>query len=238
MPRYINLANVQQFTAVQLTSDPGYIGGPEVIQGVARIYLHWALGDGKAALNVLHGRYTGTFAGTPTQATAMLTALTSGTQWTALASFLAPTMALNQVWIQDVGVAQQPIIVSTTGGSNGTSTGTELPNEVALVITLRTGGIGRENRGRMFIPGWATTSLATGNVVAAAAVTALQNWAGNISGILSAQGYQWGIGHRARAAYTGITGTEHPAREAGLVPIQTVLVRDNHWDSQRRRGLR
>lgn len=238
MARIINLANLEQFAAVQLTSDPGYIGGPEVIPGVARIYLRWVLGDGKQGLNVLHGRYTGTFIGSPTQANAMLTALTTGAQWTALAAHLAPTMALNAVWIQDVNTGGQPIISSSTAGQNGASTGTELPNEVALVLTLRTGGIGRENRGRMFIPGWATTALATGNVAAAAAVTALQNWGGNISGILSAQGYQWGVGHRARAAYTGITGTQHPARAAGLVPIQTVIVRDNHWDSQRRRGLR
>lgn len=224
---------------MQLTSDPGYIGGPEVIAGVARIYIRWVLADGKQALNVLHGRYTGPFHGSPTEANAIITALTSGAQWTALALHLAPTMALNQVWIQDVGTAQQPILVSTTPGANGTSTGTELPDEVAVVITLRTGGIGRQNRGRMYIPGWATTALATGNVVAPAAVTALQNWAGNISGILTAQGYQWGVGHRARAAYTSpITGTDIPARVAGLVPIQTVVVRDNHWDSQRRRGLR
>lgn len=238
MARIVSLENLQQFAAVQLTSDPGYIGGPEVIPGVARIYLRWVLGDGKQALNVLHGRYTGTFIGSQAQATSILTGLTSGAQWTALAAHLAPTIALNQVWIQDVNTGGQPIIVSSPGGANGTSTGTELPDEVALVLTLRTGGIGRENRGRMFIPGWATTALATGNVVAAAAVTALQNWGSIISGVLSAQGYSWGIGHRARAAYTGVTGTEHPARPAGLVPIQTVVVRDNHWDSQRRRGLR
>ena len=238
MARIVNLANLEQFAAVQLTSDPGYIGGPEVIPGVARIYLRWVLGDGKQGLNVLHGRYTGTYIGSPTQANAILTGLTTGAQWTALALHLAPTIALNAVWIQDVNTGGQPIISSSTPGQNGTSTGTELPDETAVVITLRTGGIGRENRGRMFVPGWATTALGAGNTVAAPAVTALQNWAGIISGVLSAQGYQWGVGHRARAAYTGITGTEHPARLAGLVPIQTVVVRDNHWDSQRRRGLR
>lgn len=238
MPRIVSLENLQQFAAVQLTSDPGYIGGPEVIPGVARIYLRWVLGDGKQGLNVLHGRYTGPFHGSPTEANAILTSLSSGAQWTALAAHLAPTMALNQVWIQDVNTAGQPIIVSTSPGANGTSTGTELPDETAVVITLRTGGIGRENRGRMYVPGWATTALATGNVVAAAAVTALTNWGSIISGVLTAQGYQWGVGHRARAAYTGVTGTQHPARPAGLVPIQTIVVRDNHWDSQRRRGLR
>jgi hypothetical protein len=137
-----------------------------------------------------------------------------------------------------MSVANQPIISSGAGGATGTSSGTELPDEVALVVTERTAFTGPQNRGRMYIPGWATTALGANNTAAAAAVTALGNWAGNIAGILSAQGYTWCVGHVARQAYTGSTGTQHPARVAGTVPITTVAVRDNHWDSQRRRGLR
>jgi hypothetical protein len=90
----------------------------------------------------------------------------------------------------------------------------------------------------MYVPGFASNAMATGNVIAATTMTAVNNWAGIIAGVLSAQGYIWCVGHPARQAYTGITGTAHPARIAGTVPITTVSVRDNHWDSQRRRGLK
>jgi hypothetical protein len=90
----------------------------------------------------------------------------------------------------------------------------------------------------MFVPGWATNALGTGNTINPAAVTALGNWGSIIAGALSASGYIWCVGHVARQAYTGSTGTSHPARPAGSVPITTVAVRDNHWDSQRRRGLK
>ncbi len=219
--------------------DLGRIPGPIVIPSTAQIRIRWILGDGKLAYNVLYGRYSGAFHGSQTEANAILTALSTGAQWTALAAFLAPTMALNGVTIMDVNTANQPIIPSSAAGANGTAAGSELPDEVALALTLRTAFTGPQNRGRMYIPGWATQALATGNVVAAAAVTALANWGGIIAGVLSAQGYVWGVGHPARQAYTSPdTGRDFPARVAGLVPITTVSVRDNHWDSQRRRGLR
>lgn len=219
--------------------DLGRIPGPVVIPSTAQIRLRWILGNGKIGFNVLYGRYASSFNGSQAQANTMLTALTTGAQWTALAAFIANTCALSAVWITDVNTAQNAPIPSTVSGQFGTSVSSELPDEVALAITMRSAFVGTQNRGRMFIPGWATNSLGAGGVVAAGAVTALQNWSTTIAGVLSAQGYTWGIGHPARQAYTSPeTGREFPARVAGLVPITTVQVRDNHWDSQRRRGLR
>lgn len=236
--RIINLANVQQFAAINVLSDPGYIGGPKIIPSAAAITIHWALGSGIPAHNVLTGRYSGAFHGTPTEANSILSGLTTGANWTALAAHLAPTVSIGGVSIRDLNAADQPLIPSTAPGLPGTSTGSELPNEVAAVVTFRTAFTGPENRGRMYVPGWATTALGANNTIAAAAVTALSNWASIIAGVLSAQGYILCVGHVARASYTGATGTVHPARAAGTVPVTTTSVRDNHWDSQRRRGLR
>lgn len=236
--RILNLANVQQFAAINVLSDPGAIGGPKQITQGAEIVLTWNIASGKLAHNVLIGQFTGGFAGSQGQANAIITGLTTGAQWTALAAHLAPTCALTNVSIRNLHVRDQPIIPALTPGQNGTSTGTELPNEVAACLTLRTGLTGAANRGRIFIPGWATTALGPNNTIAAAAVTALGNWGSIIAGVLSAQGYVLSVGHVARAAYTGSTGTQHPARESGCVPVTAVNVRDNHWDSQRRRGLK
>jgi hypothetical protein len=238
MPRALNLANVQQYTAINLLVDPGSIGGPLIIPTCAQIRLRWNAADGKVVFNTLVGRYAGAFSGSQTQANAILTALTTGAQWTALAGFLSSQAALTGVDIRDINTANQPIVPSSSLGANGTSAGVSFPSEVAVCLTLRTAFTGPANRGRLYIPAWAANAQGTGDTIAAAAVTAAGNWGSIIAGVLSAQGYTWCVGHPARAAYTGITGTQHPARVAGSVPITTVSVRDNHWDSQRRRGLK
>lgn len=236
--RVINLANLQQFTAVNLSSDPGEIGGPVQIPQAAQFSILWGLDDGKFGHSVFYGRYNGGFAGTAAQVNAILAALTTGGTWTALAAFLSTTSGLSGLSVRDVNTINQPVIPNTTGGAPGTSASPALPCETALALTFRTAKTGPQNRGRMFVPGWATNALGAGNVASAAAVTALQNWGQVLSTALAAQGYTFVIGQRARAAYTGATGTDHPARAATTTQITTISVRDNHWDSQRRRGLR
>lgn len=234
----VNLANFQQFTAINVLSDPGAIGGPVVIPQCAQIVLRWNLQDGKTAHNVLYGRYAGGFVGTVAQANGIMTALTSGAAWTALAATLHPATTFAGVDIRDVNTANQAIISSTNAVVPGTGTGTAQPNEVALCATLRTALAGKSNRGRIFITGFDSLQTSTANVVAAGCVTALSNWAATLLTAFAAQGYTLVIGQKARAAYTGSTGTFHPARPAGSVQVTSALCRDNHWDSQRRRGLR
>lgn len=236
--RVVALDTLQQFTAVQLLSDPGHIGGPQLVPNVAIIRLDWSLDGGRAAFNIMHGRYSGPFAGTQTQATAIFTALTSGAQWTALAAFFGTGTQVTGVEIKDINTAGNVFIPSTGAAVPGTSVSAPLPDEVAAVISLRTAKTGIANRGRIYIPGWATNALATGNVIAPAAVTALGNWAQTIKTAMAAQGYTMCIAQPARAEYTGSTGTVHPARAASSTDVSTLLVRDNHWDSQRKRGLK
>jgi hypothetical protein len=218
--------------------DPGAIGGPKICPFVAEIGILWNLASGKQGHNVLHGRYTGAFAGTVAQANSICTALTTGAPYTALATHLANTTAIAGVTIRDINSPNQALISSTVFGTAGTGAGNALPNEVALCITAHTALAGRANRGRIYIPGWNTASVDVTNVALPAVVTDLQNWANTIQNALNAQGYQMCIAQPARAAYTGSTGTPHPARPAGSTPVSSLFVRDNHWDSQRRRGLK
>lgn len=236
--RIVNLANFEQFTAINILSDPGHIGGPVVIPSVAQVVLRWALTDGRPANNVLYGHYTSGFTPTTTIANNILTGLTTGALWTALAAFMPTTGGLTQVILRDVSVANQPQVPSTAAGQLGTSASPALPDETALVTTLRTAKSGPQNRGRMFTPNFATNSLGAAGVASAGLVTALQNWVNNFPTILSGQGLSLSIGQPARAAYTGSTGTQHPARAAQSTPVTVLTVRDNHWDTIRRRGLK
>lgn len=209
-----------------------------VIPNAAQIVLNWSLGSGRTAHNVLTGRYNGAFAGSVSQSTALFTALAGASQFAPMGAFLSTTTIFTGLTVRDLGVANQPLIASTGAGPAGTAAGGELPNEVAICVTFRTAFTGPQNRGRMYLPGWATQALGAGNTIAATTVTAVSNWASIIAGALAASGYTLSIAHPARQAYIGSTGTQHPARVAGTVPVTTVVVRDNHWDSQRRRGLK
>lgn len=234
----IRLENFQQFSAINVLSDPGAVGGKVHAPNCAQISLLGGVEGGKTWHIVLGGRYAGGFAGSVAQASSIHTALSTGGSWTALAAFLSTTFSFGAVRIRDVNTIDQPIIESTSTGVAGTSASPALPSEVAAVGTKRTGLTGPANRGRIYFSGWATNSLGAGNVIAAAAVTAYQNWLNLIATALSAQGYTHVIIQPDRAAYTGSTGTQHAARTATSVAVSSVAVRDNHWDSQRRRGLK
>lgn len=238
MPRIIALDNLQQFAAVNLLLDQGLVAGPKLVDNCALISFIFSVGSGKQAHVVLGGRYVPPFAGTQAQANAILSTLTSGANWTTLATFLSPQTSFHQVSIRNINTADQPTILSTVTEHVGTSTGTDMPSEIAVVASLKTGLTGPRYRGRMYFPGWATTALGAGNLVASAAVTALTSWASNIQGALSAQGYTWCLALPARNAYTSVkTGRQFPARPKETPSIVTFVV-DNHWDSQRRRGLK
>lgn len=239
MPRIINLANITPFQATSLT-DPGYIPGPRIIPNAAQVRLNWNLGDVKVGHNVLYCTYTGTPALSATIAENVRLAVVNGVTWTTFLALLHPSCSFAGVTILDVRSNTATAFDSTGAAIPGTSAGTALPDEVAAVVTLRTALRGQAGRGRFYVPGFASNAMGVGGIIAAAAVTALQNWAQtNINaGIAGALGAIV-LAHPARAAYTSpATGRQFPARAASTVPLTNVLVRDNHWDSQRRRGLK
>lgn len=238
MSPLVRLENFQQFAAINVLSDPGHIAGPVVIPSCAQIVLRFNLPAGKVAHTIVYGRYASSFAGSPTQAQALFAALSTGANWTAVQSRLHLATAFAGVDLRDVSVPNAPIISSTGTAVAGTGTGGLLPDESAIVVTLRTAFTGPGFRGRMYFSGWDALQVAAGGGIAAALMTALQNWAQGFTSIFAGQGYTWVLGQPARAAYTGSTGRQHPARAAMSTNISAAVVRDNHWDTQRRRGLK
>lgn len=238
MSPLVRLENFQQFAAINVLSDPGHLGGPVVIPNAVQIVFNWVVPGGKIGHNVLYGRTGGVPAPTVAQAQSIFAALSSGAQWTAMATQLFTSTQFTGVTLRSVHAANQPIVQSTGAAVSGTGVAQAVPSESAVCVTLRTGLTGPQNRGRLFLTGWCNTAVSSGNLIDPAVVTAVGNWANTITGALSAQGYTWSIGQPARATYVGSTGTIHPPRSANTVPITSAVVRDNRWDSQRRRGLR
>jgi hypothetical protein len=239
MPRIINLANVTPFQATSLT-DPGYIPGPKIIPNCVQIKLIWGLTDLRVGHNILHAQYTGTPALSATVAQAVFAQLIAGAGWTTLAGFLATTASLNGVSIVDLRSSVATEFTSTGAGQVGTGTLGALPDETAAVVTLRTANRGPAGRGRMYLPGWAGIAMGAGGVIAPGAVTALQTWFNTnvFAGVAAAIG-PLVLALPERAAYTSpATGRQFPHRSATTLAVSQGVVRDNHWDSQRRRGLK
>lgn len=211
-----------------------------MIPNAVQVRLDWTVATGQRVHNVLYGQVSSGFSPTPSVADAILTALTAGASWTAMATHLATTTALASITLRDVRQENQPLVQSAGAAHPGTDSSIALPLEVALVITLRTALVGRANRGRVYVPGYGAAQNLAGNVASATCVTDTQSWFNNnVFPAFSGSGMILSLGHPRRQAYTSpVTGREFPARDAGLVPITLGVVRDNHWDSQRRRGLK
>lgn len=236
--RVVALENFQQFTAINVLSDPGHIGGPVVIPGCVRVIIKWTLPNGKTANNVLAASVGPAFTATATTAEALRAGFVVGGNWTALAAFMPTSGSLAAVELLDIRQPNNAPVLSTGAATPGTSASTPIPGEVAVVATLRTAKAGQGFRGRMYIPNFATNAIAAGDVVAPAVLTAINTWLGQVNAQLAGQNMVWALAQPARAAYIGSTGTSHPARAAGVVPLVSFATRDNHWDSQRRRGLK
>ena len=218
--------------------DLGHIPGPIVIPNAIQMRFRWSLLDGKVAHNVFYGQVGGGFVATAAIAEALRAGISGAGAWTALAAYIASGASLAGVDLLDVRSVGNAIVSSTGAALPGTSASTALPDEVAAVLTLRTAKTGQGNRGRAFIPGFASNACGASGVILAATVTALSNFGGALPGLFLGQSITMSIGNPARAGYTSPkTGRVFAPRSAGLVTVTSVVCRDNHWDTQRRRGL-
>ena len=238
MSPIMRLDQVQQFAAINLLVDPGAIHGPKIIPNTAQIKLNWSLTDGRIAHNFLYANYTGSPAFTNTIAQQVYAALIAGAGWTGMAAFIASTTSLTGVSLLDIRSSAGHEFNSTGAAAPGTAAGVALPDEVAICVTLGTANRGPSGRGRIYLPGWASGAAGTSGTINAATVSAITAWLNNVGTAVGIIGGMV-LALPARQAYTSpVTGRQFPARAAGNVPITTLAVRDNHWDSQRRRGLK
>src|SRR4029453_2524292 len=238
MARIVAFDSLQPFQAVNLLSDPGHIAGPVVIPNACRIRINWNLGDGKVAHNICYAQWNGTPALTVALADSVKAALVNGATWTALAAFINTATSLASVTLLDVRSATATEVTSAAAATVGAGTAA-LPDEVAVVLTLRTANRGPSGRGRIYIPGFAQAAMQSGNVISPGAVTAVTNWGqSNLMPAASTTVGPLALGLPARSAYTSpTTGRIFPARAATTVIVTSTICRNNTWDSQRRRGL-
>ena len=230
----------------RIQTDLGKIPGPVFINDVAAVRLMWTLPNGKPASNVLHASGIGALDLTQGQIDAKFSALV--TAFTAAGSI--QTCLHEETVFQGIGVRNlSPIgsppvahgeITSSADGVSGTLTDNPLPQGVAFAVSLRTAQGGQQGRGRVYFGGF-TEAMNTADGDADPAV-----FNGTRSFMLAVQAalaagtpaLHLCIAHPARAAYTGRSGAEHPARDAGSVPVTSIVSRDHNWDTVRLRQRR
>lgn len=236
--RTLRVDSLEQFTAINYLSDPGAVGGDFIMPNGINVIIRYTLTDGKQANNILWAQVASAFAITPTICDNLFAAITTGAAWVAFAAVISTTTSVSAVLMRDRRQLGLLPISSTIAARAGTNAGIALPNEVALVGTIRTDKGGPGGRGRIYVPGFAVDQVTAANAVAPGCMTAVQNWLALINSAMSGGGMVLSLGLGPRQAYTGITGTQHPARTPQMLPVRNIVVRDNHWDSQRRRGLK
>ena len=128
MSRLVRFDTLQPFQAVNVLLDPGAIGGPIVIPNCTQVVLRWTMADGKSGHNVMYGRSAGIPAPTVAQANSILTGLSTGAGWTAMAATLSTSTSLAGVTLRSVHAAFQPVVESTGAAVPGADTNIALPN--------------------------------------------------------------------------------------------------------------
>lgn len=223
--------------------DEGHIPGPIFIPNCAAVRLIWSLPNGKQANNVLHGSYTSFAITTQAQVNTLYTAIAAGFTSSGLAAAVVTTAELVAVGVRNLAQSGTAGVgfgefVSNLGATAGTATGDALPANVSFVVSLKTGLSLQANRGRVYLTGYAESANQPGGIASDAAKNASVAFMGTTQSAMTAQGLTLCIAHPARAAYTGSTGTPHPARGAGTVQVTSILALNNVWDSTRLRSQR
>lgn len=205
----------------------------KVIPNCVEIKLHWLYGA-VVGFNVLHAQ-RGSTAVNQALADNLFTTLAPQLSASGLALELHTTTAFQHIGVRDLSSADQPEFVSTGSAVNGAGTGNPLPPQVALCVTYKANLVGRSNRGRSYLGGFADSATTAQGRATPATTAAAQTFMTSVNATLAAQGMVPAIGQIALPQRTNAAGETLPARPAGTVPIVTTTVLDNIFDTQRRR---
>jgi len=199
-----------------------------IVPQAAQMRLIWAQGGVLYALNVMGVVNASSVAITQAITNTLGTAIKAAVTSSGLGVRLGTAITLANIGLRDIRTGSQPEYIDTGAAVAGTGATDLLPPQTALVVTLRTALSGPRFRGRVYLPGFCEgVNSATGNAAstseAGAFVTAIQN-------ALITNGLNLGVIHRPQP--------DAPVPSVGFItPVNAVVVRDQVWDTQRRRAI-
>lgn len=177
----------------------------------------------------------------PTHATSINQALADGldadakSAFTAsgLAACVATSVSLSRVGIRDIHTANQPEFLGTAAAVAGASAGDLLPPQTALVVTLRTALAGPRFRGRSYLPGFTEADNAALGSASPACATAAASFVNALAAAMQARNIRMAV--VSRPLVDPVTGAV--TRPGAVTQVVSALVRNNVWDTQRRRAV-
>lgn len=192
-----------------------------IITGTYTIRITWQLSGVDWALNVMHAQIPGGASVDQALADSWATDLGALHTSSGLSAVQPSTVALDRVGVRDVRVANQAEHEAEVG-SLGLSVANLLPRQAGIKVTTRTNLAGKSFRGGPTIPGFDEDQNNGAGQIAATASDAAEAFVAGIRTAATARGHTLAVG----SVTLGIS-----------TPITTQLVRDQIWDTQRRRGF-
>lgn len=208
----------------------GFVESPNTV----RILLHWTL-HGRPQLNVLHGNFPGTGPLNPASPqnifNAAVTALTS----TGYVSVLSTTTSFVSVGMVDLRFAGVPEVLSTGTAVPGTGAAPALPDQVSLVLTLRTAKTGRSHRGRIYTLGWGTDRVQGSGLSDQTAATSARAFYLAVRTAMGNEGMPLAIRSPALPVRPAKPTGTLPAKPYEITQVTDIVIRDLIFDTNRRR---
>lgn len=216
--------------------DGGRIPGAQAVGNMIEVRVVYSAANGKTNSFKFAGHYTTVPADMQTLAGNIWTGLSSA--WsTNLAPHMVAAVSLQRVEVRDMSLTLNPVFIGTGAPIAGTAAGPALPPDMAIVLTENVRARGRGLKGRMYLSGFDVTADAGNGVIAAATQAAVNNFGTALFNLLTAQTLAPAVAQVHRAAYIGLTGTQHSERLATFVLVSSYASEDTEWDTQRRRGF-
>lgn len=192
-----------------------------VIDNTVQMRLIWVQSGTPVAVNVIHGIKKTPFAGVDQgSANAIRTAITDALNTGAQRSMLGTSWGLRDVAVRDLNSPNNVEFIATGTAVLGAGTGDLLPLQTACCATLRTNKAGASYRGRFYQSGYVEGVGAAG-LMTAAVKTNLEAFLNQVKTNLDGAGLTMSVASRKLGISNG---------------VQSIVVRDLNWDTQRRRA--
>lgn len=186
-------------------------------------------------MNVIHGFSSAQGPLNPNVADTMFTAMVGSGDWPLWLQSLPVDTTFVGFDIRDMRMPNSPLLQHSFTAIPGTAATGPLPPQTCIVLTLRTANAGAQFRGRIFCGALATVnSDATGHI-STVGMAAPTHYVSAIGSGFAAIGWQLGLAQRFLPARPGHGNVTLPERPAACVPVTATIVRDNIFDTQRRR---
>jgi hypothetical protein len=196
----------------------------------------FTLANQKTAHCSFYGKNSGSFIASSAAASAMFTQIA-----THLTNRFANTMngqaKFAAVTVRDMSNKTNAEFRSTQTAITPGVGATGLPQDMAIVLTAEVVERGRGAKGRLYLPGWATSALGPNGTIQDTVVAAVTAFGGDLLLELNAVALGAAVPKYHRQEYTGLTGALHAERTAHMADVLAYTCQNNEWDTQRRRGF-